>query len=274
VDRMSEHGFREGESVRFDFQNAHGDIPIAAMIARKFVADRCDLIFVISTPSTQAAVNVTRTIPIVFGAVTDPLSAKVISHPRDPLSNVTGISDRFPVADQLDLIMKLQPSVKKIGWLYNPSEANSAAAKKMIEEVCSGRRLTLIVRPVNNSTEIRLAAQSIIEEVDCFYAAGDNTVASGIGALLTTAYSAKKPVYASDTGMVEGGAIATIGISYREIGQSAADMAKRILDGAKPSDIPIRYAEGHLLWINLSAAEKVGLEVPEDLLSAADRVLK
>jgi len=271
---MKQAGYVEGKDVQYDFQNAQGEMTTAQAIARKFVSDKVAMIFSIATPTSQAAAKATKDIPIVFGAVTDPVGAGIVRSPQRPGGNVTGVSDLVPVHEQIGLLLEIVPKVKRLGWVYNAGEANSQYAKKLIEAECKKRGLILVTATVANSNEVYAAAKSLVGRVDALYVAVDNTTASAVESLVKVAEDAKLPLLASDTGLVERGALATIGTDYFSVGKMSAETAARILKGERPGDIPVRFAQGQDLWVNLKSAKRMGVTVPEAVVKRAKKVIR
>lgn len=272
VDGMTEAGYVDGENVKYDFQNAQGEMSNAQKIAQKFVGDKVDLIFSISTPSSQAVAKATKTIPIIFGAVTDPISAGLVSSVEKPGGNITGTSDVWPYKDQIALLLKIDPDVKKLGVVYNPGESNSAFAMGLIEQACKELGLELITASVSGTAEVYNAARSLVGRVDALYSSADNTVISAIESLIKTAQTAKIPCIAGESDSVERGALATWGTNYYEIGKESAKLAVRVLKGENPGDIPVIRETNTDLYINMKAAEAMGVSIPEDLVSKAKQI--
>ncbi|MCR4429923.1 MAG: ABC transporter substrate-binding protein [Tepidanaerobacteraceae bacterium] len=214
IDGLKEAGFEEGKNVAFELENAQADFPTTQTIASKFVGEKVDMILAIATPSAQSAANATKDIPILITAVTDPVSAGLAKSLEKPDTNVTGTTDMNPIKEQLQLLKQILPNAKNVGILYNAAEANSKVqvdiAKKSAEEL----GLAIHEATVANSSEVNQAVQSIAGKVDAIYAPTDNTVASSIGAVVKVCNDAKIPVIAAERGMVDGGALATLGIDY------------------------------------------------------------
>jgi putative ABC transport system substrate-binding protein len=270
---MDKAGYAKGSKVQYDFQNAQGEATTAQVIARKFVTDKVNLIFSIATPTSQAVARATSEIPIVFGAVTDPVSAGIVQSAEKPGKNITGVSDLVPVTEQVGLLLEIVPSVKRIGWIYNTGEANSQFAKKLIEDECKRRSLGLVLSTVANSSEVRVAAASLVGRVDAIYVAIDNTTASAIESIVKVAEEARLPVLASDTGLVERGAIATVGTDYRNVGLLSAELAVRVLKGEDPGKIPVVFAKGSDVWVNQKAAKAIGISIPDAVVKRASKIV-
>lgn len=261
-----------GVAVEFDEQNANGEQSTALSIAQGFAGDNLDLVLSVATPAAQATVqNVTNT-PVLFTAVTDPVSADLIDSLEAPGGNVTGTSDVAPVDKQLDLLKELVPDAKKVGIVYASGEVNSQVQVDEAKKAAEPRGLEIVSQTVTNVTEIPQAVQAL-GEVDAFYVPTDNMVVSGISSLVQVAEESKTPVIAAEAGTVEGGAAATLGIDYTELGRQTGEMALRILrDGADPATMPVETAKTFTYMVNEEAAKRQGITIPEAILSEAETV--
>jgi putative tryptophan/tyrosine transport system substrate-binding protein len=267
-------GHKEGETVRFVYESAQGQPATAAQIARQLVGQRPAIIVPISTPSSQAVVAATRDIPVVFTAVTDPVGAQLVRSTEKPGGNVTGLSDLSPVADQLKLIREITPNVKRLGVIYNPGEANSVTLVRLLKDLAGNAGIEVQEAPANKSADAQAAARSLIGKVDAVYVPTDNTVVSALESVVGVTQDAKLPLYAGDTDSVGRGALASVGFDYHDVGLQTATLVDRVLKGEKPGEIPVQFATGTDLFINKSAAQKIGLVIPEAVLKRATKVVE
>ncbi|MCM8900728.1 ABC transporter substrate-binding protein [Caldicoprobacter algeriensis] len=274
IEALKEAGYEDGKNIKIDFQNAQNDITNAQTIARKFVDEKVDMILAIATPAAQAAANVTKDIPILITAVTDPVSAGLAESLEKPGRNVTGTTDMNPVAEQIKLVKDLVPDAKNVGILYNSGEINSKVQVDIAKQAAKEYDLNIIEATVSNSNEVSQATQSLMGRVDAIYVPTDNTIVSSIGAVIKVANEHKVPVIGSERGQVEAGAVATKGIDYKELGKQTGRIAVEIIKGKKPQDIPIEGAKNVTLIINQKAAETIGLTIPKEILEKADEVIK
>ena len=263
---QSREGFKDalkeaGLDVEYDEQNAQGDITIANTIANKFVTDKVDLIFSIATPTTQAAVNATSSIPIIFTAVTDPEAAGLIK------PNVTGSSDRVDnVAEQLDVLKELNPNATTIGVLYNSSEQNSVTQVELIKKVAAEKGIKVEEQAVTAVSELTQALDNLLSKADALYIPTDNLVVSNMPVVVERANAAKKIVIATDEGSVATGALYTKGIDFYDLGKEAGKLAIQILkDGKKPSELKYVTLKPTNLVFNKKSLEAIGLTIPESL---------
>ncbi len=264
IDAMKEvYGYVEGENIEYDVQSAQGDIATANTIARKFVTEKVDLILSIATPTSQAAVNATKDIPIVFSAVTDPVSAGLVKDLEHPGGNVTGISDMTPVARQIALITFLFPEAKRVGTLYNAGEVNSVVTNELAKKACAELGLELIEATVASTADVAMAAQSLVGKVDAIYVSTDNTVVSALDAVGSVCLSNKIPLILADPTTVGKGALCALGFDYYLHGRQTADIVARILKGENPGDIPVEFAKKLSLLVNSKTVEVLGLSASD-----------
>ena len=266
VDGLKEAGFEEGKNITIDYQNAQGDQSNCSTIASKLVNDRNNLILAIATPAAQAVANTTKDIHILVTAVTDPAAAKLVASNEAPGGNVSGTSDLTPVKEQIGLITKLVPNVKKVGLLYCSSEANSKFQIEIAKKELEALGLEGVEATVSNSNEIQQVTQSLIGKVEAIYIPTDNMPAAGIATVAQVTTPAKLPVVVGEEGMVNNGGTATYGISYYNLGKLTATQAVSILkDGKKTAEMPIEYASGGTLVVNEEALKAMGIELPQEL---------
>ena len=253
-----------GIKAEFDEKNAEGTIANATLIANGYKSDKKNLVLGIGTPSAQALVNTITDMPVLFSAVTDPESAKLLN------KNVTGTSDRLDnVGEQLDLLLKLKPEIKKIAVLYNPSEQNSVVQVKEIEAKAKEKNLEVMLQGVSSLSELPQATKNALIESDALYLPTDNLVVSGIKLITSEAKSAKKPVISSENSSVEAGALFTMGLDYFELGKRTGEMAIEILKGKPAEQIPYELSKKMTLYVNETTATELGLDLKKiDLTNA------
>ncbi|MEK4282983.1 ABC transporter substrate-binding protein [Ureibacillus sp. FSL K6-0165] len=255
-----------GLNVKYDYQIAQNDNSLNTQIAQNLASAGVDLIFANSTPSAQAAKNVTTEIPIVFTSVTDPVAAQLIDSIESPGANVTGTIDLHPEAIKTTVeFMKDALDVKSIGMVYNAGEQNSVAQVNQVKEIADSLGLKVEGATVSQSSEIKQAAESLIGKVDAFYIITDNTVVSALESIIQVADSNKLPLVVGEFDSVRRGGLLAFGFEYYDIGYQAGEMAAKILKGeATPADIPAEYPNTLKLVMNKDAIEKLGLEVKDE----------
>ncbi len=267
-------GFEAGKNLKWQYQSAQGNTGTAAQIARKFIGDKPDAIVAIATPSAQAVVAATKSVPVVFSAVTDPVAAKLVPSWEASKGNVTGVSDLLALDKQIDLIKQVVPNAKRVGMVYNPGEANSVVVVKQLQELLPKQGMTLVEASAPRSVDVSSAARSLVGKVDVIYTNTDNNVVSAYEALGKVGQDAKLPLVASDTDSVKRGAIAALGINYRDLGEQTGRMVARILKGEKPGDIKPETSTKLELFVNPTAAEKQGVKLSDALIKSAAQVVQ
>lgn len=273
-DALAEAGYKEGEGLKFVYQSAQGNPATAAQIARQFVGDEPNVIVPISTPSAQAVVSATRDIPVVFTAVTDPLVAQLVKDMEKPGGNVTGLSDMSPVAAHVDLIKEIMPDVKTIGYLYNSGEANSVSLLEILKEAAEAAGITVVESAATKTAEVQGATRALIGRADAIYVPTDNTIISALESAISVAEEAGMPLFTADTDSVNRGSVAALGFNYYDVGKQTGEVVVRILKGENPGDISVNVAEGTDLVVNKQRAAKVGIELPESVLSRATKIIE
>ena len=267
---LAEKGYIEGENIKIDLKNAHGDLTTAQTIANQYVSDDVDMMFAIATQAVQSAYNATKDIPILMTAVTDPVEAGVVKDWNQSGTNVTGTSDLTPVAKQMELITELVPEAKTVGVIYTTSEVNSEVQVKMAEEAASNLGLQVIRVGVTTVNDIPQAVASVIDKVDAMYAPTDNLIASSMPVLWNACLDKKVPIVAGVDTMVIDGGIATEGIDYYQLGYETGLMAAQVLEGKDPSTMPINTLQNTTLIVNQKNAEAIGLSIPDSILKGAE----
>lgn len=273
-DALKAAGFEEGKNLKWEYQSAQGNTGTAAQIARKFIGDNPDVIIAIATPSAQAVVAATKTVPVVFSAVTDPVAAKLVPSWEPSHTNVTGVSDLLAMDKQMELVKKIVPNVKRLGIVYNPGEANSVVVVKELKELLPKMGITLVEASAPRSVDVSSAGRSLVGKVDAIYNSTDNNVVSAYESLVKVAQEAKIPLIAADSDSVKRGAIASLGVNYRDLGEQTGRMVTRILKGEKPGDIKPEISTKLELFVNPGAAEKQGVKLSEDFVKSATTVVK
>jgi len=263
-----------GDKLKFTYESAQGKPDIAAQIARKMVGNQPDIIVAIATPSAQAVVSTTKTIPVVFSAVTDPLAAKLVASLNKPGKNVTGLSDMANVKEHLALIKEFIPNLKVVGIPYNPGEANSVSMLASIKETAATMGIKIVESAAPKSSDVMIAAKQLVGKVDAIYCPIDNTIISAAESVVRVGIDAQVPVFAADTSTVSRGAIAAVGYNYFDLGRQTGDIVVRILKGEKPGSIDVKMAKGTDLYVNPKMAERMGIKVPESVLKRATKIIK
>lgn len=260
-------------AVNFDLQNCNAEIATAIAIAQKFKSDNKDLVVGIATPPAQALAQVITEKPVVFGAITDPLAAGlVVNYDKTEDTNIAGISDLNPLKLQLETYFRIVKP-KTLGMIYTSSEANGVAQMELAKQICAENKVMFVAAAVSNSSEVKMAAQSIIGRVDAMYVAIDNTVVSAIPSVSEVCMKAAIPLFNTDTTSSDGiDFLMSWGFNYYTVGVETGKVVERILKGEKPKDIGAIFFDDPSqfeLWFNLDTAKKLNITIPENLLSSA-----
>lgn len=272
LEGLAEEGLVEGENLTVEYKNAAADMGTAGQISDSFVSSDVDLLCGIATPSAQSCFNAAmdKEIPVIYTAVTDPLAAELADEEGNPVGEITGTSDKLPIQQQLEMIRTMLPEAETIGILYTTSEANSESAIKEYEALAEEYDFTIETAGITATADIPLAAQGLLEKVDCITNLTDNTVVSSLPAILEMANEAKIPVFGSEIEQVKIGCLAAQGLDYVELGRQTGKMAAQVLKGEKKaSELPYETIEEASLYINEKAAENLGIEIPAELKDSA-----
>jgi putative ABC transport system substrate-binding protein len=274
IDKLRELGYEDGKNIKYDIQIAQGNVATANQIAKKFVGDKKDLIVAIATPSALAVANLTKNIPIVISAVTDPVGVKLVKSLNNPGGNITGTTDMSPIKEQLALFNKLNINLKRLGVIYNSGEANSRASIAILKDIAKKMNITVVEATVTNSSGVLMAAKSLVGKVDGIYIPTDNTVVSALESVVQVSYENKIPVITADTNSVERGSLASLGMDYYKMGLQTGVIVARILKGEKPANIPVETLKELELYVNETTAKKLGITLTPDILKQAKKVVR
>lgn len=258
-----------GIEAVYETQTANGEISTASSIAQLFQTEGKDIVVGIATPTAQALANVFQDIPVVYATVTDPESAGLVGLP-----NVCCTSDMVPVGEQLRIIEEVT-GAKRLGMVYTSAESNGITLMEAMKEECMANGIGLITVSVSNSSEVMMAAQSIIDRVDAMYVSTDNTVISAIAALSAVCSENAVPLFSADTTSSFGTDVLIAGgFDYYQSGRLTGEVIKRILDGEEPASIGTLYLENLEIYINLDVADTLGIAIPESILARASYVIR
>jgi len=276
IDELNKQGITEDNGYFLIYRNAGGDQLTAAQINTQFVNQKVSMIVALGTPSAQSAIKATKTIPIVFGVITDPVASGLAITEQAPGGNKTGTSDRWPYDKQIRLIRMICPMARRVGIVLNPGESNTEASMKHIRPLLKSYQLDIVEVPVVNSSEVMQAARSLVGRCDVYLIPGDNTVISAISSIVKVANENKIPLFAGDEDSVKNGAIATYGNNYYEVGIATGRIIAKIFKESISDigSIPVAVATDANLIINLKAAKEQGAQVPEDLIKLAKRIIQ
>ena len=260
----------DGIDAEIIYKNSQGDFSVANTIAQSFMDEKVDLIYAISTPSAQAAKQVTSDVPIVFSAVTDPVQSELEAE------NITGASDKAPMKTQLELFNKLDKNIEKIGIVYSTSESNSQIQVKQAKEIANELGLEIVDVGVNNINDLPQGIDAMLGKSDAVYMITDNLVANSLQLLTSKTNKAKKILissYVIDNPESAKSVLLSSGVSYTQFGEKAAEMAEKILkDKVSPSSIPVYYTDESVSYVSMDVAKELGLDENNEVIKNAEKI--
>jgi putative ABC transport system substrate-binding protein len=266
-----------GINARYDSQNANNDLSTAAQIANKFNSEKVEVAVGIATPAAQALANMLKIIPVVFTAVTDPVAAGLVATVAHGENNVTGASDAIPTAGNIALFKEIA-GIRTLGYIYTSSEANSIAELELITKAAADTGLTLVTQTVNTTADVKQASQTIAGRIDGLYMSTDNTVNAALPAVIEVFGAAKKPIFIGDaSGAKDGGCMIASGSNYYKLGLSTGNIVADILQGKRPSEIPVKFATEPSeldFLIDLDAAKNCGITIPQKYIDQATMIFE
>ena len=254
------------------FDNAQADTATASMISDNYVSQKVDLICAIATPSAMSAYNscLDSDIPVIYTAVSDPVSAGLAKEDKTPEGNITGTADTLPVEAQLKMIREVLPDATKIGILYTTSEANSLSTIETYKELADDYGFEIVESGINTLADVDMAAADLAAKVDCISNLTDNTVVQGLQTVLAKASAAGIPVFGSEVEQVKLGCVACVGIDFVKLGKQTGKMAAKILKGEeKAKDMKFETFNNGDVIINTAAAKKINMTISKDVQKQA-----
>ncbi len=262
VDELAKQGYVEGKNIEIDLQNAQGEQRNLKTISQQ-LAESSDVVLAIATPSAQSLANTTQTTPVIFSAVTDPVSAKLVESREHPGGNVTGTSDQSSdaISTQINLIKRVLPKAKTIGILYTQSEPNSVVQKDEAKRLLEEKGFTVVEKTILDSNNVKAAAESLMAEVDMVFVPTDNIISSTMETVKQVSIKHKVPVFGGSTEMVAVGGLYNYGTNYEELGRQTARMLIRVLKGEKPENIAVELPEKLELHTNQEMADALGIDI-------------
>lgn len=262
VDELAKQGYVEGKNIEIDLQNAQGEQRNLKTISQQ-LAESSDVVLAIATPSAQSLANTTQTTPVIFSAITDPVSAKLVESREHPGGNVTGTSDQSSdaISTQINLIKKVLPKAKTIGILYTQSEPNSVVQKDEAKHLLEEKGFSVVEKTILDSNNVKSAAESLMAEVDMVFVPTDNIISSTMETVKQVSIKHKVPVFGGSTEMIAVGGLYNYGTNYEELGRQTARMLIRVLKGEKPENIAVELPEKLELYTNKEMADALGIDI-------------
>lgn len=260
-----------GRGATVVIKSAAADPEAATGLSQIIAREKYALVYALGTQASQDVFQTVKNTPILFGAVTDPIAAGFFAGAFDqPRGDITGTQDVWPYAAQFDLMLRLVPQLKILGIVYNSSEVNSQVSVALINKECQRRGIILLQRTVTEPSQLSLAVSSLIQShIDAFFIPADNTAQSNSQPIIADCMRARIPVFTGISGIVQNGALGTVGTNYVELGKVNGRQALQILKGTDARKIPVATADRGDLYLNAGTAAKLGIVIPDDLKARA-----
>ncbi len=273
IDVINESGF----NVAYNLQNANGDVNTSAQIANMYKAEDVDVAVGIATAVAISLANTFKDTPVVFGTVTDPIGAGLVTSLEKGEGNITGMSNALPISQHIEQFLEIA-DIQRLGYIYTSTEQNSMYSLSLVEKACKEKGIKLITQSITNSSEVKQAAEAIVNRVDGLYLTTDNIVFSALPSVIQVFENAKKPIFSGDvTGALNGGCVMASGFNYYKAGRATGEIVVQILNGTKPQDIPVRFmtepSDSDFL-VNLDAAKNAGIIIPQKYINQADYIIE
>ena len=262
IKALKDEGYEDGKNCKIILENGNGNASTIASIMSSLNAKKVDVIIAIATPTAAEAVKYSENIPVVFSAVSDPTDILKAG------GEVTGTSDAIQIELILDYIRTLmaynEKGLNKLGFIYNPAEANSVTNLGKIKAYLKNTSIELVEKTISNSSELELTAKALASQVDAIFITDDNTVASAMSVLANVGVENNIPVFCGVDSEVQDGGLATIGINYKNLGYETGKMAARVLNGEKASSIKYKvFDTGLKLFVNRETLQSLNMTLPE-----------
>lgn len=276
IDGLEQSGYKRNVNLEIRVESAQANPALASQIAAKFINQNPDIVVGVATISAQsfakyASENKTK---LAFSSVTDPLQAGLVKSLENPGNNTSGVSNFIELQPQLELFKKIQPELKRLGFLYNPGELNSISLVNRLEKLCPQLGITLVKQTANKTGEVAQAAMKLAANVDAIFISNDSTALSALQSIIMATNKLKIPVYVSDTDAVALGALAALGPNQYQVGVKTGQMIARSLKGEDIGTMPVEFPTKTELFINEKAAEALGIKIPNDVKAKATRIIE
>ena len=234
--------------------------------------EKNDILVGITTPATLSLANATKETPIIMAGITYPVEAGLIASEDKPGNNITGVSDRTPIKQQLELMKEILPNLKKVGLLYTSSEDNSIKQIEEAKKYAAELGIEVKLASIANTNDIQQVTESLASEVDAIFVPIDNTIASAMATVVKVTDKFKIGVFPSADTMVADGGVLGLGVDQYQIGVETAKVIVEVLNGKKPADTPIVLANEGVIYLNEEKAKELGIEIPENIKAKAQIV--
>ena len=275
IQGLSDAGYKD-ENLDLIVESAQGNVALANQIANKLVSKNPDIVVGVATVTAQSFSKYARAgkTKLIFSSVTDPVDAGLVDGVIKPGNNTSGVSNFIPLEPQIEMFLKIKPTIKKLGFLYNPGELNSISLIDKLKTICPKYGIELVTVSASKTSEVAQSATKLSSLVDAIFVSNDNTALSAFKTIVRAANNVSIPVFVSDTDIVKDGAVAALGPNQYDLGLQTAKMIVRVIKDKEIGATPVEYPEKVELYLNLNAAEKVGIKIPDELFESASHLIE
>ncbi|WFM81594.1 ABC transporter substrate binding protein [Streptococcus ruminicola] len=260
VDELKKEGYVEGKNLKLDYENAQGDQSNLQTISTNLISNN-DLVLGIATPAAQTLSNLSTDVPVVFTAVTDPVSAKLVDTMETPNGIATGTSDMSPISKQVELLQKVMPDVKKVGIMYTTNERNSEVQVEEAQKEFAKAGIDVITKGISSTNDVQDTAKSLMSQTQVLFIPTDNMIVSAISLLTELSKEMKVPVVGGSADVVDQGVLFTYGANYEALGRQTAKLAVRIIKGEDVSKVAAEYPKALNVVANDDMAKTLGIDL-------------
>lgn len=258
------------QKLQITLMNAEGDQSKIQTMSHQLVDKGNDIVIGIATPAAQGLATSSKKVPVVMSAISDPIGAKLVKNLDKPEGNVTGLSNKVPLKQTVQLIKSLTPQVRKIGVLYASNEDNSLSQVKDFTAFAKEKGFEVIPFAVPSTNEVPTTMSVLTQKVDALFIPQDNTIASAFASVVSASNAANLPVYSSVDTMVRDGSLASVNQNQYQLGVETAKQVKKLLAGKAVSQVPVKVVDNGKPVINKAVADKLGVTIPEALQKESD----
>lgn len=254
IEELEKEGYKDGDTLILDYENAQGDQANLQTVSEKLLANN-DLVLGIATPAAQSLAVASSDTPILFTAVTDPVSANLVESLEKPNGLATGTSDLTPMSERIDLLKKTFPNVQKVGMMYTTSERNAEVQVEQARHLFKEAGIELIVKGIASTNEVQDTAKSLMSQTEVLLMPTDNLIDSSFALLADLSKEMKIPIIAGAANLVEEGALFAYGPDYHALGRQTAKQAIRLLKGEKAADLAVEMPQDLAVKVNTDLAK-------------------
>jgi putative ABC transport system substrate-binding protein len=265
---LSDYLRQQEEKYDISVETCQGNMALASQIIAKFAGLKTDVVVTVGTTPSQCAFKLAKSgkIKLVFSSVTDPDDISPdLSH-----TNTAGVSNFVALEPQIELFLKIQPSLKKLGIIFNTGESNSISIIKKLRPVCAKAGIILVEQGISKISDIPQAAEKLAKTVDAVFISNDNQALSGIPTIVSICNKKNVPVYVSDTDLIVKGCAAALGPNQYDIGVQTGKIVRRIVIGEDPNKIPVEYPAVSELYLN----ENSPIKISDELKVQAKKIIR